>query len=185
MKRAISIIMMAVIMSPVLALAEGLPLFFFDKTEDFKAVSSGLDPWVFPCELTKEHVVSGNALKVIPKKGGKWVVFKSPQTDWSSYDYLKIECFNPGKRTTIYLCIADAQALPCTEEYAWSGYPIARQKTVLSRGQQTIQFPVKKLATIDSRPMNMKDVKLFGLGFDEDDREFVINNIRLEREEEQ
>ncbi len=184
MKRAISFLILAVILTPFLARAEGLQLFNFEKGGGFLAGSSALDPWVFSCELTKEHAASGNALKVIPKKGAKWAVFKSPQKDWSGYGYLKFECKNPGKRTTVYLCIADGQALPCTEEYAWSGYPIARQKTALGYGQQTIQFPIKILATIDSRPMNMKDVRLFGLGFEEDDRGFVIDNIRLEKEEE-
>ena len=185
MKRVSVILLLVMILTPVLTRAQGLPLFDFEKAGDFKAVSSALDPWVFCCELTADHAVSGKALKVIPRKNAKWVVFTNPQNDWSSYAYLKIECFNPGKRTTVYLCLADGQALPCTEEYAWSGYPIARQKAVLSRGQQTIQFPVKKLATIDSRPMNMKDIKLFGIGFEEDDREFVIDKVRLEKEEEQ
>jgi len=185
MKRAIFFLMTAIVLAPFPARAEGLQLFNFEKAGDFLAVSSALDPWVFSCELTGDSPVLGKALKVIPKKGAKWVVFKNPQNDWSGYAYLKLECKNPGKRTTVYLCIADGQALPCTEEYAWSGYPIARQKTALGYGQQTIQFPVKKLATIDSRPMNMKDVRLFGLGFEEDDRGFVINNLRLEKEEEQ
>ena len=184
MKRAIFLLMTAVVFAPFPARAEGLQLFNFEKAGDFLAVSSALDPWVFSCELTGDSPVLGKALKVIPKKGAKWVVFKNPQNDWSGYAYLKLECKNPGKRTTVYLCIADGQALPCTEEYAWSGYPIARQKTALGYGQQTIQFPIKILATIDSRPMNMKDVRLFGLGFEEDDRGFVIDNIRLEKEEE-
>ena len=184
MKRAIFFLMTAIVLAPFPARAEGLQLFNFEKAGDFLAVSSALDPWVFSCELTGDSPVVGKALKVIPKKGAKWVVFKNPQNDWSGYAYLKLECKNPGKRTTVYLCIADGQALPCTEEYAWSGYPIARQKTALGYGQQTIQFPIKILATIDSRPMNMKDVRLFGLGFEEDDRGFVIDNIRLEKEEE-
>ena len=184
MKRAISILMMVVVLTPFLARAEGLPLFGFGDVGSFKTIGSVLDPWVFSCELTGDHAVSGKALKVIPRKNAKWVVFKNPQNDWSSYDYLKFECFNPGRRTTVFLCLADGQALPCTEEYAWSGYPIARQKTVLGHGQQAIQFPIKKLATIDSRPMNMKDIRLFGIGFDDDDREFVIDKIRLEKEEE-
>jgi hypothetical protein len=164
-----------------------LVLYDFENEDDFNCtkVEKELadDPFVLKCELSDENVTSGKkSLKIIVDKEEAWVVFTNKRTDWGcAYDKIVFDVYNPLiKAVTMRFGLSYWDSVPCGGEFAITGYPRHENSALLKPGKQTIEFSLKKLATIDSRFIDNGKLKKMIIGFSEKG-EFWIDNVRLEK----
>jgi hypothetical protein len=151
-------------------------LFDFESEEELKQLNWECHKWF---ELSKENATSGNhALKVtLPPGQYPGINFQDIKNNWSEFQYLKMDVFNPTEeKFNFHIRIDDNK----------SGLEYAKRFDTnfeLKQGLNQISIPVDSIRTnIHHHPLNLKRIKrmIVFLMNNTKPRELYLDNIRLE-----
>ena len=166
---------------PFAADSKPLTLFSFEKPEDLQClqVDGGMKESM-KTELSSENCTAGkNCLKVtFPDDSWAEVLFVKFAADWSGYNALKIDVFNPAS-TMVGILFQGADADAGFAKDAPFGDRDKRVSSggTLRPGKNTLVFPLKY-----DKPFDLKNVKMWSLSNITRPKGLVlyIDNIRLE-----
>jgi len=184
MKNILQCIIAALVAIPLaLTAADSKPLtlFSFEKPEDLQClqVDGGMKESM-KTELSSENCTTGkNCLKVTFSEDS-WaeVLFVKFPADWSGYNALKIDIFNPATRTVgILFQGADADAGFAEDAPFGDKEKRVSSGGMLKSGKNTLVFPL-----VSDKPFDLKHVKMWSLSYTSRPKGLVlyIDNIRLE-----
>ncbi len=184
MKNILQCIIAALVAIPLaLTAADSKPLtlFSFEKPEDLQClqVDGGMKESM-KTELSSENCTTGkNCLKVTFSEDS-WaeVLFVKFPADWSGYNALKIDIFNPATRTVgILFQGADADAGFAEDAPFGDKEKRVSSGGMLKSGKNTLVFPL-----VSDKPFDLKHVKMWSLSNTSRPKGLVlyIDNIRLE-----
>ena len=191
MRKLKLILLLALLSSAAFAAEKSLMLFDFEDDKEikelFKETGSDKDNG-FVLEKSTEYVTSGkNSLKaVFPEKGDcPGVHFLKFKTDWSGYDVLKADVYNPSSGpVSLNFAGADKDAGFTTEKYFGEFKLRCHASTVLRPGKNTFELDLNGITTEDgSRVVNLKEMKRFALFVQSGAAGLMLyfDNIRLEK----
>ncbi len=184
MKNILQWIIAAIFAIPIaLTAADSKPLtlFSFEKPEDLQSlqVDGGMKESI-KTELSSENCTAGkNCLKVtFPDDSWAEVLFVKFNADWSAYNALKIDVFNPAA-TMVGVLFQGADADAGFAKDAPFGDRDKRVSSggTLRPGKNTLVFPLKY-----DKPFDLKNVKMWSLSNIARPKGLAlyIDNIRLE-----
>jgi len=151
-------------------------LFDFESETELKRLNWECHKWF---ELSKEHVTSGEySLKVtLPPGQYPGILFEEIRNDWSDFNYLVMDVFNPSDQgINFHIRIDDNK----------SGWEYANRFDIdfkLKPGMNHISIPTDSIKTnLHHRPLNLKQIKqmMVFLTNNTKQRELYFDNIRLE-----
>jgi hypothetical protein len=169
-----------------------LVLFDFENDSEFKDFVRDSDATTdFPAEKVTENATSGKyCLKVTLPKEGQWpgLHFIKFQKDWSKYDVLKVDVFNPQKEVfAINFGLADEDAGFTKEAYFGEYGKRFGASQILKPGKNTFEIDLVGATVEDkTRAVELNKVKRFAIFIMQRPDPCIIymDNIRLEKAEE-
>jgi hypothetical protein len=176
------------------AAKDNKPLVLFDFETDAEIAGifkENNDTKDYPIEKVTENVTSGKfAMKVTFPDKGDWPGphFLKFKNDWSAYDLLKMDVFNPQKEiVALNFAGADADAGFTTENYFGDYGKRFHSSFILKPGKNTIELELTGATTEDKeRAVNLKNIKRFAFFLGSRPKGCVLffDNMRLEKAEE-
>jgi predicted MPP superfamily phosphohydrolase len=151
-------------------------LFDFESEDELKRLNWQCHKWF---EVSEEHVTSGkHSLRVsLPPGQYPGINFQDIKNNWSEFQYLKMDVFNPSEEEfNFHIRIDDNK----------SGWEYANRFDTnfeLKQGLNQISIPVDSIRTnIHHRPLDLKRIKrmMIFLTNNTKPRELYLDNIRLE-----
>jgi predicted MPP superfamily phosphohydrolase len=151
-------------------------LFDFETESDLKRLNWQCKKWF---ELSQENATSGRySLKVILPPGRyPGISFQGIKEDWSKYEYLRLDVFNPSKENVVFHIRIDDNN---------SGWEYANRFDVdidLRSEMNRVSIPVHSMKTnINPRPLDLRNIRrmMAFIPRNTQKREIYIDHIRLE-----
>ncbi len=162
-------------------------LFGFETDQELAEIKTDNGPGDkgrdFPVESSSEHATEGRySLKVVyPDQGdGPEIVFDRFHRDWSAYNYLKVDVYNPSRavvRLNFFAVDREPHAgeNPNTQRFFWSDH--------LKPGKNTYTIEIKDAKLLDDIEfVNLKLIKRIGFTLVERPKGLILyfDNMRLE-----
>ena len=157
-----------------------------ESTQEVKVLSdfesqSALTVWNGHVSLSKEFPAHGkSSLKLSSSDGGSlWLESEKLPKDWSAYDYLKFDIYNPSSQLYYgYIQICDE---PGTDEQVeFHGQSYNWQKVFLNTGWNHFEFLLQNAMVEEGdRPLALNQIRKFRLSFGSIDHPLYFDNIRL------
>jgi len=169
-----------------------LVLFDFEDDKEVKEIYKENGPGTatkeYPVERSSENATSGkSSLKVTFPNEGDWagLHFVKFAKDWSAYDLLKFDVFNPTADVLVINASGADKDAGFTEESYFGQYNLRFNfSTPLRPGKNTIEVDLSGM-TVESgeRLINFKEMKRFAIFPANRPKDLVlyIDNIRLEK----
>ncbi len=165
-----------------------LLLGFEDEKEITGIYKENDGPRDYPIEKVIENATQGaSAMKITFPAEGAWPGphFLDFARDWSGYDTLKIDIFNPTKSVVkVDFSFADADAGFSEQAYFGSYSKRYNADRIAKPGKNTIEIELTGASVEDgSRALNLKNMKRFALFMMSRPTDMVlyVDNIRLEK----
>ncbi len=182
--------------APVTAAVEVPDVKLLFGFEDDKEIASlykeNDDTRDYPIEKVTENATQGKyAIKISFPEKGSWPGphFIEFSHDWSGYDLLKFDVYNPTKQIVkVGFAGADADANFTEKNYFGEYAKRFGSERVARPGKNTIELDIGGLVVEDgSRPVNFSNLKRFGIYMSSRPANMVLylDNIRLEKNKEE
>ena len=167
-------------------------LFDFEDDGCFKQLETDrggandpFDPNVMPAKRVKRAATHGDfALYYEPVEKGGGLHFINFDGDWSGFDVLRIDFYNPnGGPVNGYLCITDAKT-PVPYPRAMGAYDDRFDQGAfpVPPGQFRFELKLGGLATNGGRQLDLSKIKKIAIGLDGSKVPYYLDCIRLEKE---
>lgn len=142
--------------------------------------------WKGTISSTKEFPAHGKRSLELnsPDKQPLWIESEELKKDWSNYQYLKFDIYNPSPQLQYgYIEICDE--LGTDEEAAFHGQSYNWQNVFLNTGWNHFEFLLQNaMVSEGDRPLSLDKIRKFRLSFGSVDHSLYIDNIRLVKGEE-
>ena len=148
--------------------------------DDFEN-QSALTTWNGSISLSKEFPAHGKSCLKLKSSDGEslWLESEKLPKDWSSYDYLKFDIYNPSD-DLYYGYIQICDELGTNEQVEFHGQSYNWQKVFLNTGWNHFEFLLQKAMVEEGdRPLALDKIRKFRLSFSPIDHALYIDNIRL------
>ncbi len=147
---------------------------------DFENKSS-LEIWDGSISLSNEFPAHGkNGIKLSDADGGSlWIESKKLPKDWSAYELLKFDIYNPSVQL-YYAQILIVDELASDEQVALKGQAYDWNKVFLNTGWNHIEFKLQTaMVTEGDRPLALDKIRKFRLSFGAVGHPIYVDNLRL------
>jgi len=170
---------------------KALVLFDFEDDKEIKELYKENGPGDvtkdYPVEKVTDHATSGKyALKVTFPDVGDWpgIHFLKFKTDWSNYDILKVDVYNPTEEVVALNFAGADKDAGFTNEAYFGQYNLRFHASMpLKPGKNTFEIDLSGVTVEDgSRAVDLKNMKRFALFVTSRPKGLVLyfDNIRLE-----
>ena len=153
--------------------------------DDFES-SSSLKLWQGPGSISMDYAAHGKSSLLIDlsDRRTRYLVSESLPGDWSGYEILKFDIYNPNDRIQIgEIQIFDK--LGTDEEAQINGQSYRGEKIFLNKGWNHFEFNLKKAMVEDgNRPLALDKIRRFRLDFGGLNGKLYLDNFRLVKGEE-
>jgi len=142
--------------------------------------------WKGTVSLSREFPAHGRSCLEINSPDGQslWLESEELIKDWSNYDYLKFDIYNPSPQL-YYGYIEICDELGTDEEAEFHGQSYNWQKVFLNTGWNHFKFLMQNaMVSEGDRPLSLDKVRKFRLSFGSIGHSLYIDNIRLVKGEE-